>query len=480
MIYKKVTILNFPKIEIDAPPMAPGLLASICKELSVNYNFIDCNLEFHQKVPNHLKKEILGSYTEFFTSILSVESKEWIDEYYSKLTERCMESDLIAICVFSYHSIQLTYDFLKNHRKNISADIVIGGAGIRTNGIGNFNGSNDFPFYKTCFDEKLIDYWILGEGEVGFKELLTGNKNSNLINNSVFNHLNDFSSVPVPNFDKFYLENYTTNGKIIAPAEGSRGCVKKCTFCDIGQTWGQFKFKNGVDLANELIFLREKYQIDHFWFNDSLVNGSIKAFRDFASTLVTANNNFSWSGQAIVRQASVNDLKDFELLKKSGCSTLAVGIESFSESVRYHMGKKFKDTDLDRFLHLAQEHDIKIVLLLIVGYPTETQQDIDHAFRQLEKYNYLADDGTISFIRIGGTMSLIPGTPIWEKRKDVNVKMTNNKKSGIFWMNENSTLEKRIQWRIELENHARMLGYKCLDKEMHVEDSLLQVFKLIK
>lgn len=478
MLYQKILILSFPKISLDAPPLAPAILSSICDKLSVEHDFIDCNLEFHERLSGDLRDEILGNYAERFIEELSPTSKEWLDNYFDSLAKICNKFDLIAISVFSMHSIILTYDFLSRCRGQFSSKVVVGGAGLKSNGIGDSGQSTAHPFYKTLSDQGLIDYWVLGEGELAFEHILTGQTLSSEVNNEKLNSLSDFDLVPVPSFEKFNLEKYMISGKRIASVEGSRGCVKKCTFCDINNTWGRFKFKDGERLANELEFLHQKYNIDHFWFNDSLINGSMKAFREFTGHLAKMQKfNFTWSSQAIVRPHSARDREDFELIKNSGCSALAVGLESFSERSRFHMGKKFTDDDLDKFLCLAQEFNISIVLLLIVGYPTETQWDIDRAFKQMEKYSYLADDGTISFLRIGNTMTIIPETPIWHQVDDLGIDIDKANPSLRFWKKGENTLENRIKWRMDLEDHARSLGYNCLDKEMHVEEVLLTLVK---
>jgi len=475
MAYKKVSILNFPKISLEAPPLAPAILSAICKKKGIEHDFIDCNLEFHQQLSQDLQNELLGLYAENFIIDITARSQTWLDRYFDQLADRCADSDLVAISVFSRHSAVLTLDFLTRCRSKLNADIVIGGAGIKSTNI-KTNGKNIIvPFYAYLHDQKLIDYWILGEGEKAFEELLDTNKSSVGINNHQFNQLENFDSVPVPNFDKFDLDSYKINGKKISPVEGSRGCVKKCTFCDIQNTWGKFKYKDGRKLAEELLELQQQYEIDHFWFNDSLINGSLKAFREFTHHLSLARNNkFTWSSQAIVRPKSARDREDFAIMKLSGCETLAVGLESFSESARFHMGKKFTDDDLDHFLNLSQEFGISLVLLLIVGYPTETQKDIDHALKQLERYSYLADDNTISFLRIGGTMNMLPDTPIWNHVDELKIKITSTTPNPVDWETEENTLKKRVEWRVAIEDHARSLGYNCLDKEMHVEQTLIR------
>lgn len=478
MAYKNVLILNFPKIAIEAPPLACALLSAICEDQKVSYQFIDCNVHLHQRLDEHLFDEILLKFAEGYQQTLSPAAKHWCDRYFNWLVTQCSEHDLVAISVFSHHSIPLVYEFLVNHRHKITAKIVIGGAGIAGYPTMISTAQPLEKFYMLLSRLKLIDHWILGEGDVAFRNLLSGSGRDG-IDNLEFNHLNDFQQVPVPNYDKFDLDAYRMQNKRILGVEGSRGCVKRCTFCDIQNTWGSFKFKDGKSLAEEILILKDRYQVDHFWFNDSLINGSLRAFRDFVNHLAAhKQQDFTWSSQAIVRAKSSRDQEDFANMKGSGCETLAIGLESFSQSVRFHMGKKFTDEDMDHFFNLAQQYDIKILLLLIVGYPTETQKDFEHAIRQLEKYQHLADDGTISGIRIGATMGLIPGTPIHDMIDDLGIQRPKNRAVGVQWKLGENTLKRRVEWRVQMEDHARLLGYRVYDKEMSAEQMMLKYLEL--
>jgi hypothetical protein len=476
MTYNRVLILTFPKIALDAPPLAAALLSSICKQHNIDYDFVDCNLDFHQQLTDKpFKDEILGLYAEMFIDKLSEPAQNWVDQYFCSLEKKCQQFDLVAISVFSQHSMVLVHDFLKKHRPQFNAQVVIGGGGIRT----EYGG--DVTFYQNLKKQQLIDYWILGEGEVGFTDLLLEGNNSKLIgdtiNNSVPANLQNFDLVPVPDFDKFRLDDYRYGHKKIIGVEGSRGCVKKCTFCNIQHTWGAFKFKDGKKLAKELLYLKEKYDIDHFWFNDSLINGSLKAFREFVENLANDRKEdaFTWSSQAIIRSRSASDERDFQLMRNSGCETLAVGLESFSQKVRWHMNKKFTDDDVEHFFNLAQKYNITVFLMMIIGYPTETEEDFQHALRQLEKYQYLADDGTIGGIRIGSTMNIGPNHPIFNMMEKTGIKyIDNSPNKSVTWVCSENTLKKRVEWRIRFEDHARQLGYTCYDAEMSIEQTLLK------
>jgi hypothetical protein len=49
-MYQRVLVLNFPKIALEAPPLACALLCEICNKNKVDYDFIDCNAEFILKL----------------------------------------------------------------------------------------------------------------------------------------------------------------------------------------------------------------------------------------------------------------------------------------------------------------------------------------------------------------------------------------------------------------------------------------------
>lgn len=482
MSNKKVLILNFPKISIDAPPLAPALLGSLCEKNNISYDFIDCNLEFYQQLSAQLKQEILVEYAEKFeNTVLGKEAQSWLDSYFQDLSKKCNNYEIVAISVFTMHSSNLVSYFLSKFRQNFTACVVVGGAGLNDLGWDSTDQVKKIPFYKFLQQNKLIDYWTLGEGEEAFENIIQGNFSHPSVNSDNYNFLTDFSKVPTPSFSQFDLTAYQDmfNNRTLISVEGSRGCVKNCTFCDIKKIWGNYKFKDGVALAEELLTLEKKYNVDHFWFNDSLVNGSLKVFREFTQYLSEnrKNKNFTWSGQAIIRNRSSNDETDFALLKNSGCQTLAVGLEHFSERVRFHMTKKFTDDDVDNFFNLAQKYNINLFLLMIVGYPTETQEDFDISLRKLEKYQHLADDGTISAINFGVTLNILPDTPLDSMKKSLNVVYPiNSTDHSRLWSVDKNTPEQRIRWRIQIEEYARKLGYNCVD-DQYIEQTMLTFLK---
>ena len=68
--------------------------------------------------------------------------------------------------------------------------------------------------------------------------------------------------VPFVDYDNYKLDEYRyiTGNKILA-ITGSKGCVRSCTFCDIGVIWPRFKHRGGKHIAAEMIHLYKKYNV---------------------------------------------------------------------------------------------------------------------------------------------------------------------------------------------------------------------------
>jgi radical SAM superfamily enzyme YgiQ (UPF0313 family) len=443
-----------PKIGLNNPPMAPALLQAISKDMGcTQVNFCDINLLFQKWFSTDYK--ILNDWCELREPLNAAIENKLIEFSLSLPLSDIFDAEVLGISVFSQHSVMFSEWFLKTYRSKIKGIIVVGGAGVSVNNFG-----------KELYDQSLIDFFVINEGERAWKSILAGTL-PHLGVNSSGDSLPDFSDVPVPDYSGYMLNEYLNSQAMgtTVGVEGSRGCVRNCTFCDIKSFWKKYKFKDGVRLANELIELTQRYEVEHFFFNDSLVNGSDRAFRDFIATLSKYNLNndkkIKWSGYYIIKGGNIYDDDDWINLKNSGVQSLYIGIESGSERVRDHMKKKFSDADIDAVMEKIQFYGIKCTWLLIVGYPTETEEDFNLTLDLLRKYQPMALDRTIDTVALGMTMGILPGSPLEGLREELNIHavITDASANGINWENENSNFHTRVLRRIRAEETIRELGY---------------------
>ena len=101
----------------------------------------------------------------------------------------------------------------------------------------------------------------------------------------------------------------------------------------------------------------------------------MKAFREMCTELVKANVPVKWRGLFIFR-ANMTD-SDWDLIRDSGCDELWIGIESGSEKIRNDMRKKFTNADMYKSIEELGKRNIKMTYLMMVGYPTETDNDFE-------------------------------------------------------------------------------------------------------
>jgi hypothetical protein len=112
----------------------------------------------------------------------------------------------------------------------------------------------------------------------------------------------------------------------------------------------------------------------------SLTNGNMKEFNKWLDHIVSYNESksrdeqISWSGYFIVRDSAHHPESLWKKLAASNAK-LSLGVESVIQRVRYGLGKKFSNEDIDYHLEMGQKYNVFLELLLIAGYPSETIED---------------------------------------------------------------------------------------------------------
>jgi len=327
------------------------------------------------------------------------EYREFFYEYCKKL----IGYDWIGVSLFSFNSqvaTEVLLSCIKEH--GIESKIVLGGSGI-LRGSKNAKDEDNSDGQGTSWargivEAGLADHYIVGEGDRALPALLKGKPYR-------FAQMQDLSGLPYPDYSDFDLDDYD---QTLVTITGSRGCVRKCTFCSVANIWGQYKFRPGEEVAAEMIHQYKEHGVDLFYFSDSLVNGSLKEFRKFCRIMTEHNLPIKWQGQFIFRSGMSEE--DWDYVKGSGCKSIWIGIESGSEKVRWHMKKKFDNRALYSSIKAAGERGIHMLYQIIVGYPTETEEDFQDTLKMIYKSRPYGKNIGIR----AHTALLIPGTEMFE------------------------------------------------------------------
>lgn len=375
-----------------------------------------------------------------------------------------LNPDYVGISVFSYNSQRGTAILAtKIKNANPKIKIFIGGGGIAT----------DFNFPKHCIEEKIIDAYIRGEGELSSIEYLKGNLNYPGINGLPPKQIDDIEDLAYPDYSDYELQTYENKKGLIAlPITGSRGCVRHCTFCDIASMWPKYRYRSGESIADEIKYQVNKHRVRAFRFTDSLINGSMKAFRDMTKHLsefrlgLKSEDRFIWDSHFIVRSQSQMPPEDFKMMADSGAGTLLIGVESGSPSVREHMKKGYSDEDLHYSLEQIFKNNIKVRFLMIIGYPTETKKDFQMTLDFFDRYKDYAKSGLVEEVNLGLTLNLLPNTPLYDNAEKFGLDTT--KQHINDWIcTQNPTLDfkERLKRRIIAQHYVEELGYKVFESK---------------
>jgi radical SAM superfamily enzyme YgiQ (UPF0313 family) len=318
---------------------------------------------------------------------------------------------------------------------------------------------------------KIADAVIFGEGEQIIKDILA-DKIWGL--HRVDQLKLEEWQYSYPNYDDFDLSRYTERqDQPSLGITGSKGCVRRCTFCDVVSLWPKYNFRTGKDVAQELITNYERYGIKRFQFSDSLMNGSITAFREMNEEIVARiPNKITYVGQYIFRPKKHVKEHDYDMMKKAGAHEFFIGVESGSERVRDHMKKKFSNDDIDFTARCLGERGIKQRWLFILGYPTETEEDFEDTISLLRRFGYLARQGLLNLaVRIYYNY---PGAPLYDELAFHNIADAIN---PYFWtaeINPDMDFEARYQRLRKYINVAIQEGYFTGDDDEDIVNVLAE------
>jgi hypothetical protein len=462
----ELAIISLPRLDLTRPAIAPGILSSIANNLNIKNKIYDFALQLYQKS----KKDEWNEFELFWqidlqynmNMILTKKLNDIFDEFVKEVLKN--KPKTIAISVFSHNSINATNLFLEKIRAKTKATIVIGGQGIQSKIFSKQS------YAEHLLNKGLIDYFCAGEAETSFKKILSGQFFGPGINNFNWEQLDNLEDMPIPDYSGYDLDNYhhLASGKSLW-INGSRGCVRRCDFCDIGKIWKKFRFRSGKKLAEEMKYQITKFNVKSFQFSDALINGSMKAFNDMMSNIVKYVDDGIIQrpligGHFIVRPAHQMIPEYYEKAARAGLDYISLGVETGSDELRYRMNKKFTNDDLVYHLEQCKKNNIKNLFLMFTGHPTETLEDHNKTLEMFKRLRHFVNMGTISGIEVGSA-AILEETPLSHWASENKLVFVNNEHvrgDDRFWFNPSNpslTLKERIRRQLEIYELVLSLNY---------------------
>ena len=458
-------LISAPLREMNYPPMALALLKSILHKEGFRVAVSDAQLAYHRHCGGdpdtflYRSAEIQNIQARTLAEVEASDFTRWCRPYIKDLLEK-HRPRAVGISVFTYISNLAAYIIARVVRELAPADtkIFIGGYGAATplRFAKELGAPERDTVAETLVAEDTIDTYILGDGEEALVEFM---KNLDNANPEKINRISGFDNVPYPDYSDLELDGYAYTNGLTLPVTGSKGCVRRCTFCDIPGLFGKYQQRQGKDIANECIYLYETYGAKTLYLTDSLVNGSMKSFMAFITELAELRSkknymDMQWTGQYITRPAHQipHDRDYYALMAASGAVGLSVGAESGSNRVLEHMDKRMKVEDLFTELDYFRQYRLSMAVNILPSYPTETREDFMETMRMIGRFQEYTADGTLE--KIAGVAKWYVNDELnqWAKIGPAEGMYRNPQDVYMWWYKHNPslTIDERVFRRLAI------------------------------
>jgi anaerobic magnesium-protoporphyrin IX monomethyl ester cyclase len=211
-----------------------------------------------------------------------------------------------------------------------------------------------------------------------------------------------------------------SDGRIEANMVGARGCPYDCSFCGAAVSANPeitIRTRAPENIIAEMRELDTSCGVTAFRFVDDLFLGYERFIRRCMSAFTVAGVGEGYVWDATGRINILHRMSDdmLELLKRNGCREVALGIESGSERLLKYMGKRITPEMTRSVVRRLTGHGISIKGYFILGFPTETRDELNATVRQVYDLWDIAENKPGRFRASVFEFRPYPGTPEWHR-----------------------------------------------------------------
>ena len=277
----------------------------------------------------------------------------------------------------------------------------------------------------------LVDYVILGEGEIRFPLLLEQIEKGKIerieeidgigyrVNGEIRisplkNFVKDLDSLPYPARELLDLGRYQMKKKRSTMIITSRGCPHGCAYCSTHLVMGaSFRTRSPEAILEEMMECRNRYGIQIFDIeDDNFTFDQERAKRLMALIIETF-------GEQVLELTAMNgvsfaslDGKLLRLMKRAGFHTINLSFVSTDPSTKKRMGRPVAETDFDDILEEAEKVSLNVIAYAIFGMPGQTIEEMVNTLIYLMGKRVL----------IGPSVYYpTPGTNLFRKCKEIGI-----------------------------------------------------------
>jgi len=249
-------------------------------------------------------------------------------------------------------------------------------------------------FFPEIIKEDFVDYVCIGEGEYAINELIEkiggkqdtskianiwSEENGKPIKNDVRKLVEDLDDLPLPDNNLYEKYPYFKKLNVYSLIAG-RGCPYNCSFCFNKKYNTLYKNKGPILMRKSVnIIIKE---IKNFTSKNKKINYLIFEDDDFLlSSEKWLDEFFQKYNKSIKLPYGINARADsinedlIKNLKKTGCKSIRMGLESAEPCIREKiLNKQITNKQVITASKLIKKHGLKLQIYHILGNPTETTE----------------------------------------------------------------------------------------------------------
>ena len=330
LIYPPINFKNkiAQTLDVDRPPLGLLYLASSLEKNNISVRVVD-----------------VGAQKISLEDIILIIEKE--------------QCSIVGISAMT-PNLQGVLQIAKKIRNKFGDKIVVGLGGAHINGDPEF--INRFP--------DLFNFSLIGEGELTFPKLV-----KKILNKEPFERINfgeivsNLDDIPFPARHLARAASYQRNIGMIT----SRGCPYACIFCCIPAISKKVRFRSVENIVEEMERNVSHCQGEFVFEDDAFTLKKEHTFK-LCQEILRRKIKARWSA---ITRADLVDEPLLEQMHRAGCYELFYGIESGSARIRNQIvQKKLSDDQIFKAISLCNKVGIKSSAYLMLGFPTETKQDL--------------------------------------------------------------------------------------------------------
>ena len=246
---------------------------------------------------------------------------------------------------------------------------------------------------------RVADSFVLDDGEIPLEMLIKelGSSDPNLDNIPGLVYLSNgkivknepatpinMQELPAPDYSIFPLDRYLIKRSSMALLfRLSRGCYwAKCTFCKTQLPIINCHSQPSSEyLFHQLSTVIEQTGVRIISFSDDAASPEI--LEDISRRLIAAQIEIKWV--VSLRFDKRLTIERLQLYKKAGCHSIYFGLESYNPRVLKLMRKGISEALVEQILSNLSQVGISAGIYMIVGFPTETEEEARKSYQKILK-----------------------------------------------------------------------------------------------